>query len=94
MNLLFDISDDELPIFQAEVNDQIETLEQGFLRLEQDHDDPGLLQEVFRAAHTIKGSAGMIGHDRMTRLTHAMESVLDGLRKGEIGFSTDMVVVH
>ncbi len=91
MNLLFDISDDELPIFQAEVNDQIETLEQGFLRLEQDHDDPVLLQEVFRAAHTIKGSAGMIGHDRMTRLTHAMESVLDGLRKGEIGFSTDMV---
>ncbi|MBN1267498.1 MAG: chemotaxis protein CheW [Anaerolineales bacterium] len=91
MSLLFDISEDELPIFQAEVKDQIDTLEKGFLRLEQDQNDVDLLQEIFRAAHTIKGSAGLIGHDRMTRLTHVMESVLDSLRKGEITVSADMV---
>lgn len=91
MTLLFDLSDDELPIFLAEVNDQLDTLEKGFLRLEQEHDDVSLQQAVFRAAHTIKGSAGMIGHDRMARLTHVMESVLDSLRKGELTFSADMV---
>jgi len=91
MSLLFDISEDELPIFQAEVNDQLDRLEKGFLRLEQDHDDVDLLQEIFRAAHTIKGSAGLIGHDRMARLTHVMESVLDSLRKGEIAVSADLV---
>jgi len=43
MSLLFDISDDELPIFLAEVNDQLETLEKGFLRLEQDQEETELL---------------------------------------------------
>jgi len=33
---------------------------------------------IFRAAHTLKGAAGAIGHVRMTELTHSMETVLDG----------------
>src|SRR5206468_9342879 len=43
-----------------------------------------LLQEVFRAANTIKGSSAAIGHLRMAKLTHAMETLLDKVRQGQI----------
>jgi two-component system chemotaxis sensor kinase CheA len=54
------------------------------VRLEQDGPSPELLQEVFRAAHTIKGSSAAIGHLRMAKLTHAMETLLDKVRHGQI----------
>jgi len=40
------------------------------------------MQEIFRAAHTIKGSSAIVGHHRMSELAHAMENVLDKMRKG------------
>ena len=39
-----------------------------------------LLNKIFRAAHTLKGSSASMGFDNIARLTHAMESVLDRLR--------------
>lgn len=93
MGLSFDIAADELPVFTAEVDEQIQVLEEGLLRLEQDDSEPELLQAVFRAAHTIKGSAGMIGHERLAHLTHTLETVLDGLRKDTIELSSALVDV-
>ena len=93
MDLTFDISDDELPIFLAEVSEQLEILDEGLVRLERESDQAGLLQVLFRAAHTLKGSAGMIGHKRMVALTHALETVLDGIRKGLISIQTDLIDV-
>lgn len=91
MDLIFDISEDELPIFLAETEDHLQVLEEGLVRLEQEDDDPELLQALFRAAHTIKGSAGMIGHKRLVELTHALETLFDGVRKHTLPITTPLI---
>jgi two-component system chemotaxis sensor kinase CheA len=91
MNVTFDIREDELQIFLAEAEEHLQRLDEGLLRLEREGGDAGLLQEIFRAAHTLKGSAGMIGHQRMAELTHAMETVLDGVRKHTVAVSAPLV---
>jgi two-component system chemotaxis sensor kinase CheA len=63
--------------------EQIERIEQGLLDLEHDL-DAGVVNEVFRAAHTLKGSAATIGHRRMTELTHAMEDLFGAFRSGTL----------
>lgn len=93
MDLAFDLEEDELHIFLAEADEHLQTLDEGLVRLEREGDDPELLQAIFRAAHTLKGSAGAIGHRRMAELTHAMETVLDGLRKHTLAVSADLVDV-
>ncbi len=91
MTLDLDIAEDELQTVLAEADEQIQILDEGLVRLEQAGSDPQLLQAIFRAAHTLKGTAGMINHGRMADLTHAMETVLDGLRKGSLTITTAMV---
>jgi two-component system chemotaxis sensor kinase CheA len=89
MEIFFEISEEELPIFLAEVDEHLQNLDNGLIRLEQEADDE-LVQSLFRSAHTIKGMAGMIGHQRMTSLTHALETALDGVRKNEIQISAQL----
>ncbi|MCC6174135.1 MAG: chemotaxis protein CheA [Chloroflexi bacterium] len=84
MELRLDATPEELPLFVAETDELLLALDEQLIRLEHDGPRPELLQEVFRAAHTIKGSSAAIGHLRMAKLTHAMESLLDKLRHGEI----------
>ena len=79
MNLDADITPEELKVFLEEADEQIELLDEDIVRLEKE-ENPDLLQEIFRAAHTLKGSSAMVGHQRMAELTHAMESLLDRLR--------------
>lgn len=87
----FDISQDELPIFLAETDEQLEILEQGLVRLERDQDEEELLQSIFRAAHTLKGSAGLIGHKRMVEAAHALETAFDGLRKHTLPVTQSLI---
>jgi len=89
--LEFDISPEELPIFQAETDEQLQTLDEGLVRLERAESDADLLQALFRAAHTLKGSAGMIGHKRLVSVTHALETVFDGVRKERLQVTPDLV---
>src|SRR4051812_34964174 len=84
MELRLDATPEELPIFVAETDEMLQMLDEQLVRLEQDGASPELLQEVFRAAHTIKGSSAAIGHLRMAKLTHAMETLLDKVRQGQI----------
>jgi two-component system chemotaxis sensor kinase CheA len=91
MALQFDISDDELPVFLAESEEQFQLLDEGLMELERSGENEELVQRLFRAAHTLKGSAGMIGHKRMVAVTHAMETALDGLRKGKYGVSNELI---
>jgi two-component system chemotaxis sensor kinase CheA len=91
MQITFDIADDELQVFMPEAEEQLQKLEEGFMRLEREGADDDLLQVIFRAAHTLKGAAGAIGHQRMARLTHVMETVLDGLRKNQYGTNPAMM---
>ncbi len=81
MDLVFDISPDEMPLFMAETEDQLQVLEEGLVRLEQESENEELIQALFRAAHTLKGMAGMIGHKRLVEVTHALENGFDGIRK-------------
>lgn len=91
MSLTFDIAEDELNIFMGEAEEQLQLLDEGFVRLEREGGDPELLQAIFRAAHTLKGASGTIGHHRMAELTHALETVLDGLRKQTLAVSLLLV---
>jgi two-component system chemotaxis sensor kinase CheA len=91
MSLATDVTAEEMQVFLEEAEEQIALLDRSIVGLEGNGDDPQLLQEIFRAAHTIKGSSAMLGHQRMTELTHAMESLLDLLRKGKLKASEEVV---
>ena len=91
MEITFDISKEELPIFLAEVDEHLEILDNTLLRIQREENNSELIQTVFRSAHTIKGMSGMIGHRRMTDVTHALENVLDRVRKDSIRISTRLI---
>ena len=75
------MDDKLLQIFAEESWELIESLEDGLVNLEQDA-DPENLNAIFRAAHTMKGNAGIVGFNDVLDLTHLMEGVLDEMRKG------------
>ncbi|MBI9044896.1 MAG: chemotaxis protein CheA [Anaerolineaceae bacterium] len=91
MKLEFDLEQDELPIYLAETDEQLQILDEGLIRLEREEDDEELVQLLFRAAHTLKGTAGMIGHKRMVTVTHALENALDEVRKHTLIVSTAFI---
>jgi two-component system, chemotaxis family, sensor kinase CheA len=82
-NLRFDLDPEEVEIYCQESEELIQQLDRDLLEIEQGANDPALIQRLFRAAHTLKGSAGTIGHHRMASLTHCMETVLEPLRQGQ-----------
>jgi two-component system chemotaxis sensor kinase CheA len=86
-----EVSAEELKVFIEEADEQIALLDRDLVRLESEGDDPELIQEIFRATHTMKGSSAMLGYPRMSELAHAMESLLDGLRSGKISVSAEIV---
>lgn len=91
MPLELDADAEDRRVFLAEVEDLLQRLDEDLVRLEREPDNTALLQEIFRAAHTIKGSAATIGHHRMAELTHAMETLLDQLRRGELHVTAALV---
>ena len=82
-----------LAIFLEEAEEQIETLDDGLLRLEKEPDNPELLQEIFRAAHSLKSSSAAMEFAAMSALCHASENLLDGFRSGEMRPETDVIDV-
>lgn len=86
-----DLSVEDLKLFLQEADEQIKLLDEDIVKLEKESDNMNLLQEIFRAAHTIKGSSAMIGHKKMSELAHAMEDILDKLRRKALGVSASVV---
>ncbi len=86
-----DIDIEELNVFLQEAEEQLQLLDEDIIRLEKEAHNADLLQEIFRAAHTLKGSSGMLGFTRMAELTHHMEDVLDKVRKGLLGVTPELV---
>lgn len=75
---------DELKdIFLEECRENVDILEQGLLQLGQGDNDVELLNEVFRAAHSIKGGGATFGFAALAELTHHMETLLDEMRAGK-----------
>lgn len=71
-----------LGAFLDETDDNLQRLDDLLLALEKDMVDMDVINEIFRAAHTLKGMAGTMGFTQMMGLTHAMEDRLDEARKG------------
>lgn len=82
---------DALQTFMAEARGLLEEMELGLLSLEQQPDDKEAVNAVFRAAHTIKGSAGLFGLDDVVGFTHHAETLLDKIRDGEIQLNSELV---
>lgn len=71
-------------VFLDEVDEQLNTIDQEILNLEQNGASDEAIQSLFRAAHTLKGSSAAMGFEEMKLLTHEMEHVLDLVRKHEL----------
>jgi len=78
------IPDEYLQTFVVECGELLEQMEEALLVIERDPKDPEIINAIFRAAHTIKGSAGLFGLDPIVAFTHVAESVLDRARGGEV----------
>ncbi len=79
-----------LQSFIVEAQELLASMEQGLLGLEAGA-DPEAVNALFRAAHTIKGSAGLFGLDGIVRFTHHLESLLDQMRAGKVETREDVV---
>jgi two-component system chemotaxis sensor kinase CheA len=69
--------------FFAEATSQVETLEQNVLVLENDPSNHDAIDEIFRAAHTLKGGSATVEMTELAQFTHLVEDVLDGIRSGK-----------
>ena len=80
-----------LEIFIQEAKEQLEIITQSLLELEKNPKNQEVVNEIFRAAHTLKGSSGMMGFTGIQELTHKMEDVFDSIRKGLMKPSPDLI---
>ena len=69
-------------LFAQEAEQRLSRLGRQLLELEETGSDEGLVASIFRDAHTLKGSAAMVGFDEVARVAHAMEDLLEQLRSG------------
>lgn len=82
-----------LEIFLDETSEHLQNLNTQILLLEQEPDNMDTINEIFRAAHSLKGMAGTMGYKRMQTLTHDMENVFSEVRNGNIKVRADMIDV-
>ncbi len=83
--------DELVKVFMEESEDEIRELEAGLIRLEEDREDEDTINRVFRAAHTIKGSAGLVGFDDISNFTHTIENILDRIRKKDLPITSKLI---
>ena len=80
-----------LEIFIDETKEHLQSLNTQILELEQNSENMDTINEVFRAAHSLKGMAGTMGYKRMQNLTHDMENVFSEVRNGHIKVNASMI---
>ncbi len=79
--------------FIAEAEELIEELDEDLVSLENNAKDADLLNKIFRAFHTIKGSSGFLGFENLTSITHRLEDILNKLRKFELNMNSSIMDV-
>lgn len=82
-----------LEIFIDETQEHIQDLNDNILVLENEPDNMDVVNEIFRAAHSLKGMAGTMGFKRMQHLTHDMENVFQEVRSGNMKVNSDLIDV-
>src|SRR4051794_29463233 len=80
-------------MFLAESREHLEALNLAVVRIEQAPDDRATLDEIFRAAHSLKGMSATMGFERIAALTHKMEDVFEVLRSRSRGIGRDAIDV-
>lgn len=80
-----------LDVFLEESKEHLESLNQRLLELEKDSGNIAALNEIFRAAHTLKGMSSTMGFDDLADLTHHMENVLSDLKEGSLLVNSSVV---
>ncbi|QJD84803.1 chemotaxis protein CheA [Cohnella herbarum] len=80
-------------LYMEELDEQLQLMEEEVLRFEQDGETMEGIQRLFRAAHTLKGSSAAMGYERMKRLTHNMEHILEKVRNRECTVTPDMATL-
>lgn len=86
------IDDQELrDLFKIESEEHLEKLDLGLLHLEKSPDDAARLDEVFREAHSLKGSSRMLGVDNVEQLAHILEDSLGRARRGDIQLTAELI---
>lgn len=80
-----------LNVFMDECQEHLMTLNKSLLELEQQPEDSLILDQIFRAAHTLKGASATMGFNKMANLTHAMEDVLSRLRVKELTVTPEII---
>lgn len=85
--------DQALQTFIVEARELLQAMEESLLQLESEPGDDDAIGAIFRAAHTIKGSAGLFGLDPIVSFTHIVEDVLDRLRDGSVSVDAALIAV-
>ena len=80
-----------LEIFIDETQEHLQDLSQHLMILEEEPENADTINEIFRAAHSLKGMAGTMGYKRMQHLTHIMENVFSEIRNGKMNVTSDLV---
>ena len=82
-----------LEIFIDETNGHLQTLSDNIMQLEKEPENKDVINEIFRAAHSLKGMAGTMGFKRMQRLTHDMENVFQEIRNDKMKVTSSLIDV-
>jgi len=77
--------------FIIEAKEHLETIEPNLLELEKAPDNLGLLNDIFRPMHSLKGASGFLGLNKMNMLAHKCENILDELRKGDMHVTPEIM---
>ena len=80
-----------LEIFIDETKEHLQSLNEQLLILEKEPENAETVNEIFRAAHTLKGMAGTMGYKRMQNLTHNMENIFSEIRNGKMSVTATIV---
>ncbi|MGB9804267.1 chemotaxis protein CheW [Desulfofundulus sp.] len=84
-------TEEEVAVFLEELEEKLQVINDNVLLLEREGGSPEVIQEIFRAAHTIKGSSAVMGYEKMSTLTHEIENLFERLRQGEMEVSETIV---
>lgn len=85
--------DDLIVDFLAETNESLEELDRDLVTFEQNPNDKGLLGNIFRLVHTIKGTCGFLNLPRLEKVTHHAENVLERFRDGDLEVTPEYVTL-
>ena len=86
-------TEEEISIFFEELEEKLQVISDNLLLMEKEGAGPEVIQEIFRAAHTIKGSSAVMGYEKISGLTHEIENIFDRLRQGNLEVNEALVDV-